>query len=300
VQFSVIIPTYNRLQYLPCALESVWRQTIPDFEVIVVDDGSTDGTGGYLQRLKDRVQIVRQANGGPGAARNAGVALALGEYVAFLDSDDLWLPWTLAVYRKVVEECSAPALIGGQAIEFREPEELAHVREGEIAVARFPDYFRAATSDLHIGSNQAVIRRDAFDAVGGFTTRRINAEDHDLVLRLGAHAGCAFVSSPPQVGYRRHQNAATGNHDATYAGVCYLLEQERAGRFPGGEKRRREREIAITRVLRPVMIESLRRGQRGKAWNLYLKTLGWHARQRRLKFLLGFPVVAARYLFVGN
>ena len=106
--FSVVIPTYNRAQLLRGTLESVWRQHFADFETIVVDDGSTDQTQEYLCTLGDKVQVIRQENCGPGAARNAGARAARGDYVALLDSDDLWFPWTLNVFANAIEQFGRP------------------------------------------------------------------------------------------------------------------------------------------------------------------------------------------------
>src|SRR5687767_3522938 len=106
--FSVVIPTYNRTALLRRTLESVWRQTFTDFEVIVVDDGSTDGTVDYLRSLGGHVRWLTQPNSGPGAARNLGASVASAEYVAFLDSDDLWFPWTLQVYREIIRSENDP------------------------------------------------------------------------------------------------------------------------------------------------------------------------------------------------
>src|SRR2546423_7727277 len=92
VTVSVVVPAYNYARYLPQAIDSALGQTHPPLEVIVVDDGSTDDTPRVLDAYGDRIRAVRQANQGAGAARNAGIAVARGEYVAFLDSDDLWRP----------------------------------------------------------------------------------------------------------------------------------------------------------------------------------------------------------------
>jgi len=89
---SVIIPTYNRATYIARALESVLSQSYRDFEVIVVDDGSFDNTKQVVQAYGDRVRYVFQSNAGPGAARNLGIRVSQGEYLAFLDSDDAWMP----------------------------------------------------------------------------------------------------------------------------------------------------------------------------------------------------------------
>ena len=92
---SVVIPTYNRATELPSAIESVLGQTYPSVEVIIVDDGSTDGTEALIQTRFPRVRYLRQSNRGPAAARNAGIKAASGPYIAFLDSDDRWMPQKL-------------------------------------------------------------------------------------------------------------------------------------------------------------------------------------------------------------
>lgn len=102
---SVIIPAYNSITYLPATLDSVLRQTFADFEVFIVDDGSSDNTAAWGSQIQDRrVQLMTQANQGTCAARNTGIALAQGEYIAFLDADDLWHPTKLAKQVRYLDE----------------------------------------------------------------------------------------------------------------------------------------------------------------------------------------------------
>ena len=89
---SVVIPTYNSSQFIVETLESVFAQTYKDYEIIVVDDGSTDNTKEVLQPYTSRIKYIYKENGGPASARNVGIKSAQGEYIAFLDSDDRWLP----------------------------------------------------------------------------------------------------------------------------------------------------------------------------------------------------------------
>jgi GT2 family glycosyltransferase len=98
---TVIIPTYNRAEYLPDALRSVFAQGVEGMQVIVVDDGSTDGTRAAVSQFKGRVEYVYQENRGPSAAKNRGVGLARGEFVSFLDSDDVWLPGKMRLEREL-------------------------------------------------------------------------------------------------------------------------------------------------------------------------------------------------------
>lgn len=104
---SIIIPAFNRESTIAASVESALAQDHPKIEVIVVDDGSTDGTIGELERFGDRIVVIRQPNAGPSAARNRGVANAKGEIVAFLDSDDLWLPGKVSRQVALMERASS-------------------------------------------------------------------------------------------------------------------------------------------------------------------------------------------------
>src|SRR5205085_7744375 len=108
-RFTIVVPTFNRAALLREALESVWAQELRDCELIVVDDGSTDGTREWLATLGDRALVLSQPNRGPVAARNLALRHARGEYVAFLASDDRWSPWTLTTYAEVLERYVSPS-----------------------------------------------------------------------------------------------------------------------------------------------------------------------------------------------
>jgi GT2 family glycosyltransferase len=187
--FSVIVPAYNRSQLLREALASVMAQTFHDFELIVVDDGSTDDTSETVRRFGGPVRFLQQANLGPGAARNFGADHAAGRYLAFLDSDDLWFPWTLDAYARVIAQHHSPAFIAGKPRVFNSTSELKSVHQEPLSVAVFGDYFRSGDQWRWWGATSFVIRADAFGAAGGFTNEPINGEDADLALRLGDTPG---------------------------------------------------------------------------------------------------------------
>ena len=122
--FSVIIPTYNREATVRDTLQSIERQVFRDFEVIVVDDGSTDGTVEIAESFSF-VRVIRQQNSGPGVARNTGVKTATGQYIAFLDSDDVWFPWTLSNYANLIAQHQSPAFVTGKPQLFSRLEDLS-------------------------------------------------------------------------------------------------------------------------------------------------------------------------------
>ncbi|HEX8029239.1 MAG TPA: glycosyltransferase family A protein [Vicinamibacterales bacterium] len=291
--FSVVIPTYNRSALLAETLESVLAQRFADFEVIVADDGSTDGTAALLRTYGDRIRIVRQANLGPGAARNLAAKAARGRYLAFLDSDDRWFPWTLDVYASVViGSPQPPVFIAGKPAHFTRPEELRACAEDSIAVGSFADYYASGDEWRWFSASSFVIRADAFRAIEGFAPAWINGEDADLAMRLGTAGPFVQVTAPVTFGYREHPASLVSETRRTLDGARYALRMEQQHKYPGGSARARERRAILSRQFRPVMLTCINEGQHAEAWKLYLSTLTWHLSLGRIRFLLGFPVQA--------
>lgn len=286
--FSVIIPTFNRVEFLQLTLESVWRQSFTGYEVIVVDDGSTDETAAYLSQISDRTTAVIQRNAGPGAARNKGAEHACGEYLAFLDSDDLWFPWSLQTVAELIVKHDRPSLISAKLVAFKDPAELDSVNQSATSAEVFSDYFASSDRDCFVGAGMTFVRRDRFFAVGGFTSREINLEDHDLVLRLGTAAGFVRILEPPTLGWRRHDDSATVQSLRSFAGCRHLIENEQRGVYPGGKTRSVARRRIITRHIRPWALTLARTGARRPAWSLYNSTFVWNLTLNRWRFLLGF------------
>jgi len=290
--FSVVIPTYGRLDLLRHALESVCAQRFQDFEVIVVDDGSTDDLSGLIQDFQHRVTFVRQENRGPGAARNRGAAEAKGEYLAFLDSDDLWFPWTLAEFAQLIQEHHWPAILGGRLIEFSDVAELSDIHQDTSQSRSYADYFASSNICASVGAGTVVVRREEFLKADGFRPGLVNAEDHDLMLRMGTVAGFVQVVTPVTVAWRRHADSLTANLQRTYEGSDYLVAQERRRAYPGGPERLRARHRILLRHLRATAVGCVRHGLKREAWKLYWETYRWNLALGRFRFLLGFPLIA--------
>lgn len=290
MQFSVIIPTYNRSELLRATLDSVFEQTFTDYEVIVVDDGSTDRTAQMVAGYGGKVRFLQQQNCGPGAARNLGAKHSKGEYLAFLDSDDLWFPWTLEIYQKLIVRYQYPAFLAGKPLRFLEEKEC-HANVGsEPQAVSFPDYLASGDQWRWWGASSFVIRRDAFEAAGKFTNEWVNGEDADLALRLGLGPGFVQVTNPATFGYREHDSSAMKNFSKTLAGIWLGIHTEHAGKYPGGGGRSQERWRILTRHARPVTFTCLQHGFRQEAWNLYRATFAWNVALGRWKYLAGFPL----------
>ena len=291
--FSVVIPVHNRRHLLPRTLDSVWAQIFTDFEVIVVNDGSTDETGEWLASQGERIQAITQANRGPGAARNLGTREARGKYVAFLDSDDVWPPWTLETFAKLICKHNSPAILAGKVVEFRDERELKAIRPEPICADFHADYFASCRGGYFVGAGMAVLRRDLLLACGGFIEERVNAEDHDLIFRLGTEPGFVQVLAPVTLGWRRHSASETAEDGSTFSGILRMVKRECEAAYPGGAPRMRERRDILTRHARPVTLNCLKQGMRREAWILYRATFAWNAWLRRIKYLAAFPVLSA-------
>ena len=199
---SLVMPVYNRARYLPEALDSALTQGFAAMEVVVVDDGSTDGSPAVLRSYGDRIRVHRQANAGQSAAVNAGVGLARGEFVAFLDSDDAWLPGKVgrAVARLDADPgadllYAAVEFMDGDSRAIPDPRPPRRTPEGEVLGELLGGNF--------IRTPTAVFRRAAFLAAGGYDPDLKCVNDWDLWLRLAT--GRRVLRDPvPAARYRLH------------------------------------------------------------------------------------------------
>jgi glycosyltransferase involved in cell wall biosynthesis len=186
---SAVLPTHNRRGPLADAVASALSQTWPLHELIVVDDGSSDGSWEYLQQLAGqvgapRIVIHRQVRAGPSAARNAGIRLASGRFIAFLDSDDLWHPEKTARQLDVFDEQPDLALLGCVA-------QGMNVFSGRRVVAIGVNQLLYRNYLLTPG---VLARREVLIAAGGFAEDMTRCEDYELWLRIAAGHRCALLN----------------------------------------------------------------------------------------------------------
>ncbi|MBU1487771.1 glycosyltransferase [bacterium] len=189
---TVIIPTYNRASFLTSAVESVLSQDYPDFEVLVIDDGSTDRTREAIKPYLSKINYLYQEHKGVSAARNHGIRLARGEYIAFLDSDDLWKKEKLSIQTRFMEE---------RGIEVSQTEEI-WIRNGRRVNPgkRHKKYsgwiFDKVLKLCLISPSSMMVKRKVFAEKGCFDESLPACEDYDLSLRLAKDYEIGLISKP--------------------------------------------------------------------------------------------------------
>jgi hypothetical protein len=199
---SIILPTYNRAHLVAEAIESVLNQAFPDFELIVVDDGSTDQTEVVVRSFADhRLKYLKQSNKGVSAARNTGLQNAKGEFIAFLDHDDLFLPEKLSVQVARMHQDSDVGLVYSLYLGTKQQEEPRRRAGG----CHSPLELRHLLLGTLIHLSSTLVRRLWLQKVGGFDERlQYGGEDRDILLRL-ALAGCKMICVPTPLSIIRQQ-----------------------------------------------------------------------------------------------
>ena len=229
--FSVIIPAYNAGRTIESSIRSVLQQSRTDFELIVVDDGSTDDTGRRVEAFGDeRIRLLRRANGGPAAARNEGIAAARGEYVSMLDSDDLWMPRYLETMAETLAATPAAAFAYTDAWVLDEA-------TGRVRSSTAMEYWRPATVppedaggllllllDRNFVFTSTTVRRAVVVRLGGFDERLRYAEDYELWVRIVADGNSAVGTDQVLAIHRDRSDSLTSATGELYRGICRAYE----------------------------------------------------------------------------
>ena len=219
MKFSIIIPLYNKAPYIRKALESVLAQTYEDYELIIIDDGSTDGSAeiaeAILQDPASRLlplafRLLKQQNAGVSAARNNGVAQASGEYIAFLDADDWWEPTYLERMVQLIEDYPEAGLY---ASNYYYHKDCVNIIKVDIPTGYFnypKEYFKNFA--MPVTSISVVISHKVYDEMGGFPVGIKLGEDFLLWAKIAMHYPMAFLNEP--LAY--YNNTLPPNYRATY------------------------------------------------------------------------------------
>jgi glycosyltransferase involved in cell wall biosynthesis len=234
ISLSVVIPTYNRGQYIGEAIESVLAQTRPADEIIVVDDGSTDNTEHVLSKYSRYItKYIKQPNSGPAAARNRGVREASGEFIAFLDSDDIWVQNKTEMEMEWFAKNKHLDLVFCHISNFQENDEkeILEIRNPRIEkylvdnASDLKEIFNCLIGEKVIGTSSGVIvRRSCFDRVGPFDESLRIAEDLDWWLRAARTCRFGFVNAV-LVRRRRHPGNLVNDWVATTEAYLRVLRK---------------------------------------------------------------------------
>lgn len=236
--FSVIIPLYNKAEWISATIDSVLQQSIADFELIVVDNGSTDNSAAIVKSYADpRIRLIQQENKGVSHARNVGIAAAKSDYLAFLDADDLWAPDFLKQISSLILLFPEASVYGCQYA-FMKGE--AHIQPyhpliGLEKVVLITNYFEhVAVGDMILTASSVCIPRRSLQQVGHFPEGERIGEDQDMWARLalagpiGFHSQCAAYYRQAISGM-----ATTAKPEALlWPFVARLLQQLRSGQLP--------------------------------------------------------------------
>lgn len=209
VFFSVVIPSYNRSEMAVDAVNSALNQTFQDFEIIVVDDGSTDDTEEVLRVFSDRITYHKQTNAGVASARNKGIALSSGRYICYLDSDDLWHPEKLAVYKKAIDTAPDTGFLFSDFhkhdMSLPEPYtlsnsdmfpyiyNLAKNQKGKLFTIEGEGLLRLLFKGYPLYPSTFAIRRDVHDQFR-WDPGILKSEDFNFVLKVSRKYGFAYLS----------------------------------------------------------------------------------------------------------
>jgi glycosyltransferase involved in cell wall biosynthesis len=196
---SVIIPTYNRAQLVTKAIESVLAQTYHDYEIIVVDDGSTDNTREVLEPYMNRIKYLYQENLGPSAARNAGIRASRGEWIAFLDSDDRWLPEKLTQQIEYLQQTGLQICFTNSYYDFGDETKNKNKNlDTQTATNKWiitePLEIITSSDFFHTTLSSMVIHRTLLDSTYTFNERLSRGEDRCLILKVCAERPIAYIN----------------------------------------------------------------------------------------------------------
>jgi glycosyltransferase involved in cell wall biosynthesis len=204
-EVSVIIPTYNSADLVVEAIDSVLAQTVSDYEIIVVDDGSTDNIDEVIKSYDAPIEFMKQPNGGAAVARNTGMQRASGEYIALLDADDIWLPSKLETQVEFLDRNPDVGMVCCDGFRWIPPAQPSEGRLLSVLRGRPP---RRPTLDLMfkmhmINTSSVVFRKDLFKRTGYMNQAIKHGQDFEFFLRLAALKPVAYIDFP-LMAYRVH------------------------------------------------------------------------------------------------
>jgi glycosyltransferase involved in cell wall biosynthesis len=266
---DVIIPSFNAAKYLPAALESVFSQTFDDWQILLVDDGSTDNTAEvvapFLDRFGPRIKYIKQSNRGLPAARNTAIRASTAEFLALLDADDVWLPCRLLESLKVLAERPQAGLAYGLITRIDPEGRLGGTFKGNLRFAEGRVASHIYMRKIELPCPTITFRRRCIDEVGMFDEAMRATEDRDLWLRIALRYEVAFV--PKVIAYyRMSPNSMSTDPQRMLQAQLQFIRKHYGSEGCG----LRARQIAWARVYKQ-QAEDLKR--RNRPWDALMSSL---------------------------
>ena len=213
---SVIIHTYNNEKFIAETIESVLNQTYKDYEIIVVDDGSVDGTRDALQPYMQKIRYHYKENGGIASAKNTGIRLSKTEFIAFLDHDDLWVPDKLKLQMEYFNQNPQVGLVYAKYTSFRGDKELRTKPEKGYSGW----IFKELLSKSFMQTSTVMVKRECLNAVGPYDESFSLGDEYDMFLRISKRFQCGFIDKG-LTRYRAHDTNASKDN--------FLFDKENLG-----------------------------------------------------------------------
>ncbi|RKY89923.1 glycosyltransferase family 2 protein [candidate division KSB1 bacterium] len=265
---SVIIPTYNRTDLVCNAVDSVLAQTFSNYELIVVDDGSTDGTEKKLRKYSGKLKYIYQNNRGVSSARNRGIRESSSEYICFLDSDDLWKKRKLEIQFDEMKKNPEFHISYTDEIWIRNG---LRVNPRKKHKKFSGDLFEKSLEMCIISASSVMIKREIFDKVGYFDENLEVCEDYDLWLRISKDYPVHFIDKPLIIKYGGHKDQLShkywGNDRFRVYSIEKLLKNE--------SLEPRQKNLAVKELIRKceILVNGFKKRKKYKEAEYYLKII---------------------------
>ena len=298
---SVIIPVYNGEGTIKETIESVLNQTFSDLEIIIINDGSTDSTLEILSTIDDsRIKVFSYPNAGPSASRNRGIDNSQGEYISFIDADDLWTPDKLESQLQALK--SNPQAVVAYSWTDYIDERSQFLRKGLHPKFKGNVYEELLKGNFLENGSNPLIQKDAFREVGNFdeSLKCIGVEDWDMYLRLAAEYQFICIPSP-QILYRVSSNSTSTKIDKMEKAGLYVIQKNFAQAPPSFQHHKKETLTNIYIYLALKSVEGIPSFQKSQTGLKYLGYLLKHdpsliRKRQRLASILVFKVLVGLFL----
>lgn len=284
--FSVVIPLYNKQTYIKRSLNSVLAQTMTDFEVVVIDDGSTDSSAAIVKSILDqRVRLIQQQNSGVSAARNRGISECYGEWVAFLDADDEYFPECLQEMYSCVKKFPQAGAVYVDPVWFRDGEQINVVSQTAETYELLPDYFDQIIfhGGNEINSSCVAVKKAVFSQAGLFPVGITIGEDSDMWMRIAWSTQIAHVSKALSI---YHMDAGESDWEKELLNEAYWVKTYNSwlteGRISENKLKSSARyfqRYILSRALRLAL-----KGKKHEARRMLIENVDWLVAPKRYAF----------------